>query len=100
MRQPTKKCYDCNHCEMCAWRKEVGEQGCEFFDNGNQWIPCSERLPEKDEEVIVYLFGDSPYLAWFDGLEWQTEDFTIEDDEKPTAWMPLPEGWKGEKDDD
>ena len=63
------------------------------------WIPCSEHLPKVDEEVFVYLFGDSPYLAWYDGHEWQTEDFTVDDDERPTAWKPLPKPWKGEGDD-
>lgn len=64
-----------------------------------EWILCSERLPEIDEEVLVYLFGDSPHLAWFDGDKWQTDYFTVDDDERPIAWMRLPKPWKGEKDD-
>lgn len=65
-----------------------------------EWIPCSEQPPKTGEEVFVYLFGDSPYLAWYDGHEWQTEDFTVDDDDKrPTAWTPLPKPWKGEGDD-
>ena len=31
----------------------------------SQWIPCSERVPEEDEQVLVYLY-DSPYIAWID----------------------------------
>lgn len=62
-----------------------------------QWIPCSERLPNKDEVVFVYLFGDSPYNAWWDGRDWNTDDFTIEREEEPLAWMPLPEPWKGDE---
>ena len=61
-----------------------------------EWILCSVRPPEIDEEVFVYLFGDSPYLAWYDGHKWQTEDFTVDDDERPTAWMSLPKPWEGE----
>lgn len=69
-------------------------------DKSHEWILCSEQLPEINEEVFVYLFRDSPYLAWYDGHEWQTEDFTVDDDdERPTAWMSLPKPWKGEVDD-
>lgn len=64
-----------------------------------EWIPCSERLPKIDEEVLVYLFGDSPHLAWYDGHKWQTDYFTVDDDERPIAWMRLPKPMKGEKDD-
>ena len=92
MRQPTNKCYDCNHCEMCAWRKEVGEQGCEFFDNGNKWIPCSERLPEDNvpvnitwinrEPVSYYAeIKDVPFTAtgvYFKG-KWYWYSSTVED---------------------
>ena len=60
----------------------------------NQWIPCSERLPKKDEEVLVYLFGDSPYIAWHDGVNWCTEDFTVDKDDEPIAWMPLPKAYE------
>lgn len=60
-----------------------------------QWIPCSERLPRKDEPVFVYLFGDSPYLAWWDGRDWETEDFTVDRSEEPIAWLPLPKAYEG-----
>lgn len=61
-----------------------------------RWTPCSEGSPEKEKEVFVYLFGDSPYIAWVDknGV-WNTEDFEVDDDNRPVAWMPLPEPWKG-----
>lgn len=59
-----------------------------------KWIPCSERLPEKDDCVFVYLFGDSPYIAWYDGFDWCTNDFALEKDEEPIAWMPLPEPYQ------
>ena len=61
-----------------------------------KWIPCKKRMPKKDQEVFVYLFGDNPYIAVWDGDEWQTSDFTLSLDEEPTAWMPLPEPFKAE----
>ena len=58
----------------------------------NEWIPVTERLPKKDVPVFVYLFGDSPYIAWINCEgEWETEQFTIDHDYLPKAWMPLPE---------
>lgn len=60
-----------------------------------QWIPCEERLPIKDEPVFVYLFGDSPYLAWWNGRDWDTEDFTVDRSEEPIAWLPLPKPYEG-----
>lgn len=66
------------------------------------WVPVADRLPEKDKNVFVYLFGKSPYIAWWDGFEWRTEDFSLTSDEAPTAWMPLPEPpepWKGESEE-
>lgn len=66
----------------------------------NEWIPCSERLPDKEELVLVTdndsiefgklicgLFGDL-WLIWV-GDCW-TEAMKV------TAWMPLPEPYKGE----
>ena len=64
-----------------------------------QWIPCSDRPPEEEVEVFVYLFDrPSPYIAWISkGGKWHTEDFTLEADDNPVAWMPLPEPYKGEQ---
>ena len=59
-----------------------------------RWIPCSERLPKKNEQVLVYMFVASPYIAWHDGVNWCTEDFTVDKDEEPLAWMPLPEPYR------
>lgn len=75
----------------------------------SEWIPCSERLPEKyvgewlcctDDGKIMILPYDTPgdgshecvFYAWDDnGYFYQT--FNV------TAWMPLPEPYKGEQDE-
>ena len=67
--------------------------------SAQQWIPCSERLPEK--------FGD--YLVSVKRHGWNCEEY-IENDiaywddlegfhkaEEVLAWMPLPEPYKGEE---
>ena len=67
-----------------------------------KWISISERLPEAEVEVFVYLFDrPSPYIAWIskkDG-KWHTQDFMLEVDENPDAWMPLPEPYREEQDE-
>ena len=60
-----------------------------------KWIPCSERLPEYGESVLCYFgededFGVNHIIDDEDG-EWFIDG--------ATAWMPLPEPWRGEKDD-
>ena len=55
-----------------------------------RWVSVRERLPEQDKYVFVYLFGDSPYIAWHDGVDWCTDEFVLDEDEEPLEWMPLP----------
>lgn len=65
-----------------------------------RWIPVSEQLPEDDTPVFVYLFeSNSPYIAWVSDCEWFTEDFQVEKEYEPIAWMPLPEPYKAESED-
>ena len=65
------------------------------LSSAQRWIPCTERLPEEDKEVLVYLWGDCPYLAWVnnDG-QWETNDIILDKKDLPTEWMPLPEPLK------
>lgn len=59
------------------------------------WIPCEKRLPEDDTEVFVYLFDrQSPYIAWLTDCHWYTEDFEVDKENEPLAWMPLPKPYE------
>jgi len=78
-----------------------------------QWIPCSERLPEKNGRYIVtrglkacnsiwnrvYIVNYSDLMGlkaekiWWDGNVGKS-DFQRVDD--VLAWMPLPESYSGE----
>ncbi|OQA32577.1 MAG: hypothetical protein BWY56_02218 [Acidobacteria bacterium ADurb.Bin340] len=75
----------------------------------HQWIPCAERLPEPDQEVLIYLDENSngmielgytslvtiaTYLGDMGECEsdWDADaNAPIEDGCVPTHWMPLPE---------
>ena len=85
----------------------------------SEWIKCTDRLPENEQEVLISLrdgaycrggyggatvvdamFSNDPLFAgtwfpifsvWGDDKEYQVEDVV--------AWMPLPEPWKGADDE-
>lgn len=95
-----KTCDYCTHVEMCGWRKEVEEQGCEFISDGPCWIPVSERLPEIGQKVLAST-QRTMFTQVFKGVYsepnvWHWEHNTIK---VITAWMPLPEPYKGGEDE-
>ena len=73
-----------------------------------RWIPCSERLPKNNGQVLVYARSVHYALAKYDEMreadgtykkQWVTFDawkpfYTIKD---VLMWMPLPKPWEEEK---
>lgn len=66
-----------------------------------EWIPCSERLPDKEEKIYLVT------IDYGDGLSciaprffWNKERLWNEAEEYITAWMPLPEPYKEGGDSD
>lgn len=64
-----------------------------------RWIPCSEKLPEDDEVVLVsdgidyaVAFWRSDAEAWDDPLHGWLDSFEFD----VKAWMPLPEPYREE----
>ncbi|EOF6618481.1 DUF551 domain-containing protein [Salmonella enterica] len=63
-----------------------------------QWIPCSERLPDKDQHVLVFVDFDSPTVkpimkdAEYTGNTFRIGPNTVNTDGLPkvTHWQPLP----------
>ena len=69
-------------------------------DCGGGWIPCKERLPEEDVNVLVQVSGTYRNITFEDAFELATyikgEGWTLEsypDIYNPNiiAWQPLPE---------
>ena len=68
--------------------------------SAQQWIPCSERLPEEYVSVLCYqpiLYASNIWIGhlnsdgiWVDSDGWEKLTNPV------TAWMPLPEPYKGD----
>lgn len=78
---------------------EQSETNCSEFPNN--WIPCSERLPQEGEVVLTQAkFKDDMKMAVSSRIDynywtgWGTRNINI------IAWMPLPEPYQegGEQD--
>ena len=70
-----------------------------------QWIPCSEKLPKK-EELHYWVCTDTGYQCqcrWTNDVygfgasdRWDWKIFDIPQYQKVVAWMPLPEPYREE----
>ena len=75
------------------------------------WIPCSEKMPEKDGHYIVYAptysGGSSSSKEHHDGImfsafkkgKWSIEHGYHKRPNCVVAWMPLPERYKAESEE-
>ena len=60
------------------------------------WIPCSKRLPEEKEMVLVTRRSGFVECIFWSSWWYEQNSYLYL---KPIAWMPLPEPWKGVADD-
>ena len=65
-------------------------------DRPQEWIPCSERLPEGDVQVLVNVVAhDRVYDIVLCPADFVEEYYA---NGKVNAWMPLPLAWEGADD--
>ena len=90
---------------MYEYSKQIVQEVAEEFATDtnvgtNGWIPCSERLPEEEADVLLSLRSLDVYTGFRANAE---GCFYIDGDgyveyENVIAWMPLPEPYKESED--
>jgi hypothetical protein len=67
----------------------------------NRWIPCSERLPEDNAEVLVSFcrrYVKIGYIEPGDGLRyWVIPGHSVAPLNYIEAWMPMPDAYEPQK---
>ena len=58
--------------------------------SAQQWIPCSERLPDQNGKYLVVGRQKAINILKFDGGRWYGKWGVV-------AWKPLPEPYKGDE---
>ena len=61
--------------------------------SAQQWIPCSERLPDQNGKYLVVGRQKAINILKFDGGRWYGKWGVV-------AWMPLPDCYQGENAND
>lgn len=82
-----------NECQDASCFGNGGE--CDFFLEERRWIPVTERLPEKDIEVVGW-YKDNPFSPFRYGIvSWNGHGWVFTYAQRyvddVTHWMPLPE---------
>lgn len=90
---------DCLYCTRREWYQKGYQDGL----NADKWIPCEERLPRRNVDVLVYrpkmampffvdryegFYGEDDN-EWYEGWAYSTNCEVI-------AWQPLPQPYKKE----
>lgn len=77
------------HAKLDELAEEIGELA------EPKWIPCSEKLPENNTDVIVCFYSGTvtEMRYWGNGIFQGIYEHTAK---TIVAWMPLPEPYKGE----
>lgn len=83
--------------QLAEWLKDYKR----LLGQGSRWIPVSERLPEKNVEVLVTTEWDCITIGErFSNNDWFIHDgSTTTDIDDIQAWMPLPTPYKAEREE-
>ena len=85
---------DIEFCEeeeklIIGFLKDTAESFMRENQSAQQWIPCSERLPDQNGKYLVVGRQKAINILKFDGGRWYGKWGVV-------AWMPLPETYREE----
>ena len=89
---------DIEFCEeeeklIIGFLKDTAESFMRENQSAQQWIPCSERLPDQNGKYLVVGRQKAINILKFDGGRWYGKWGVV-------AWMPLPDCYQGENAND
>lgn len=100
-------CKDCANYNLCKYyhSRKKDSYICKYFHlvetnrQDTRWIPVSERLPERNKNVIVTDFetSDTYQSQYLGNRYWECDNGAFKN--RIIAWMPLPEPYKAERKD-
>ena len=98
-----------HHMPEIDYYWKAGQMAIKALEQPEQkWIPCSERLPEEKQDVLLLMPHNMVVGFWEDvlndgGRTWYansgdgyfTDMDVLNGYDDPIAWMPLPEPYQG-----
>jgi len=98
---------DIEFCEeeeklVIGFLKDTAESFMRENQSAQQWIPCDERLPEINHNVLISTVYGQVKEADFIGFDVESQPKWVSHGclywaEEVLRWMPLPEPYKGEE---
>ena len=87
---------DCNYHVMQAYMSSHKTIGLDCIGNDmpNKWIPCYQKLPEKQDMYIVTLADGSVTTGFFSTTKAKNYFEEIRSNNPVVAWMPRPKAWQ------
>lgn len=92
-----------NDEEIKLWAEQHGCK-CEEYGEGDDYMcdgyMCLPPLPREGEKVLVCdASGNIDFYTYHFASQFELGMYDEEDEDRPVAWMPLPEPWKGEQEE-